>query len=219
MSSPIGSLLLRALAPPQEIEEDQLALRILDATVEQAGMNGLRGLAIDEVARRADTTRMTVYRRFGRREQLIEAMAIRETRRFIAAVGAAAAACETIEDKGAEAFIVGLGFMHQHAFARRAIESEPEAIIEMLEAEDGLIFSMGRDFIAEGLRTAHSEHAYPDELAETLLRIFISFLLLPRSIVALDEQDAARAYIRACIAPIITAGPTRLSSPDLTFHR
>jgi AcrR family transcriptional regulator len=209
VSSPIGSLLVRALAAPQEIDDDPLARRILDATVEQAAVNGLRGLAIDGVARRADTTRMTVYRRFGRREQLIEAMAARETRRFIAAVGSATAACETIEDKGAEAFIVGLGFMHQHAFARRAIESEPEAIIEMLEAEDGLIFSMGRDFIAEGLRSAQCEHADPDQLAETLMRIFISFLLLPRSIVALDDRDAARAYISACIAPIITAGPTR----------
>lgn len=203
MSSQIRPFLTRALSAPENVHDDPLARRILDATVEEAGVRGLRDLSMDEIARRAETTRMTVYRRFGRREQLIEAMAIRETRRFIAAVGMAIARFPAIEDQGAEAFIVGLRFMHSHPFARRAIEVEPEAIIEILEAEAGLAFAMGRDFIAEGLRNAGVEHDQPEQIAETLVRIFVSFLLLPRSVVALDDDEAARMYVRACIAPVI----------------
>jgi len=209
MSSQIGSLLVRALTSAEDGHDDPLARRILDATVQEAAANGLRRLSVDDVARRADTTRMTVYRRFGRREQLIEAMAVRETRRFIAAVGAAIAAFPAIEDQGPEAFVVGLRFMHDHPVARRVIESEPEAIVQILEAENGLIFTMGRDFVAEGLRAVGAGHAHSDLVAETLARIFVSFLLLPRSLVALDDENAARAYVRACVAPIITADPTR----------
>ena len=128
-----------------------LARRILDATVQEAASCGLRELTIDAVAHRAATTRMTVYRRFGRREQLIEAMAIRETQRFIAALGEAISGVDDVEAQGPEAFIAGLRFMHEHPFTRRAIEVEPEAIIELLEADNGLVFRMGSDFIAERL--------------------------------------------------------------------
>jgi TetR/AcrR family transcriptional regulator, repressor for uid operon len=204
MSSQIAPLLIRALTSTEEEHDDPLAQRILDATVVEAASSGLGGLSVDDVARRADTTRMTVYRRFGRREQLIEAMASRETRRFIAAIGTAIAAFGTIEDQGAEAFVVGLRFMHSHPFARRAIESEPEGIIALLEAENGLIFAMGRDFIADGLRAGGAEHAHLVQAAETLARIFVSFLLMPRSVVALDDESAAHAYVRDCVAPIIT---------------
>jgi AcrR family transcriptional regulator len=203
MSSQIGPMLVRALASAEDGHHDPLAQRILDATVEEAAASGLRGLSVDDVAHRAGTTRMTVYRRFGRREQLMEAMAIRETRRFISAVGAAIAAFQEIEDQGAEAFVAGLRFMHSHPFARRAIESEPEVIVALLEAENGLIFTMGRDFIAEGLRAGGAEHSHPVQVAETLARIFVSFLLLPRSVVALDDESAARVYVRDCVAPII----------------
>ena len=184
MADPVGSLLARAVAfgthPPGE---DELACRILDATVQEAASCGLRELTIDAVAHRAATTRMTVYRRFGRREQLIEAMAIRETQRFIA----------------------GLRFMHEHPFTRRAIEVEPEAIIELLEADNGLVFRMGSDFIAERLDVRGLEPAASGQVAETLARIFVSFLLLPHSVVPLDDENAARAYVERCIAPIVAA--------------
>jgi AcrR family transcriptional regulator len=202
VSSPLTRLLARSLSADDEREDDALAARILDATVREAAVTGLRRLAIDDVARRAGTTRVTVYRRFGRREQLIEAMAVRETRRFIAAITAATASSETFEERLAEAFVAGLRFMHAHPVARRAIESEPEAIVQYLEAEDGQLLRMGRDFVAGGLRAAGVEHPDIDAAAETITRVFVSFLLLPRSVVALDDEDAVRAYVRACVAPI-----------------
>src|SRR5205085_5644571 len=112
-------------------------------------------------------------RRFGRREQLIEAMATREARRFIAAVSAAIAGLPAIAEQGAEAFVSGLRFMHEHPVARRAIESEPDAIVRILEAEDGLIFKMGRDFVAGGLRQAGMARERSEQVAETLARIFV----------------------------------------------
>ena len=184
-------------------QPDALAERILDATVQQAAATGLDRLAIEDVARRARTTRVTVYRRFGRREQLIEAMAVRETQRLIAAITAAVAGYEDLSDQIAEAFVAGLGFMHAHPVARRSIEAEPEAIVQYLEAEDGRLFRMSRDFVAGGLRSAGVAHADLEAAAETMLRIFVSFLLLPRSAVALDDPGALRSYVRACVVGIV----------------
>lgn len=205
MSSPVGSLLVRALsASAGERDDDALAERILDATVQEAAASGLRRLAIEDVARRAGTTRVTVYRRFGRREDLIEAMAVRETHRFLDAVSRAIAPFPRIEDQGAEAFVTGLRFMHAHPVARRAIESEPEAITEYLRADDGLLFRMGRDFVAAGLRASGQPAVDVEQAAETLARIFVSFLLLPESVIPFEDDDAVRAYVRRCIAPMVT---------------
>jgi AcrR family transcriptional regulator len=220
MSRPYGSVLERALSTEPELghghghghwhghghaQDDVLAERILDATVQEAALGGLRRLAIDDVARRAGTTRMTVYRRFGRREQLIEAMAVRETRRFIEALTLATAHARTIEEQGAEAFVSGLRFMHAHPVARRAIDSEPEAIVLYLQAEDGRLFDMARDFVAAGLRAAGVEPVRVDPAAETMVRLFVSFLLLPRSVVPMDDADAVRRYVRSCIAPLVSS--------------
>lgn len=208
MSTPdLGPLLIRALAADAaEHDDDALAARILDATVQEAAASGLRRLAIEDVARRAGTTRVTVYRRFGRREDLIEAMAVRETQRFLATMRRAIEPFDTVEDKGAEAFVAGLRYLHAHPVSRRAIESEPEAIVQYLRADGGLLFRLGRDFVAEGLRRDAPRTAV-DEVAETLARIFASFLLLPESVVPFGDDDAVRDYVRRVIAPISRAAP------------
>ena len=58
--------------------------RILDAALELVAASGLRNLTMDEAASRAGVGRMTVYRRFGDREGLIDALAARESRRCLA---------------------------------------------------------------------------------------------------------------------------------------
>jgi AcrR family transcriptional regulator len=195
---------VRALEAVQPADTSSLAERILDATLEEAATTGLRRLAIEDVARRARTSRVTVYRHFGRREQLIEAMAIRETRRFLDAIRVAVASHEGIEAQGAEAFVAGLRFMHAHPVARRAIDSEPEAIVQYLEANDGELLRMARDFVAGWLRSAAVAHPDLDAAAETIVRLFVSFLLLPRSVVPLDDERATRHYVSSCIAPILS---------------
>ena len=53
--------------------EDRAARRIV-LEVALAAASGLRNLTMDDVARRAQVGRMTVYRRFGARSALIDAL-------------------------------------------------------------------------------------------------------------------------------------------------
>jgi AcrR family transcriptional regulator len=74
--SATARVLARALeAPP---ETDPTAERILDGALRVAAAAGLRRLTIDDVAARAGVGRMTVYRRFGSREELVEGLTARE---------------------------------------------------------------------------------------------------------------------------------------------
>src|SRR5918992_3714381 len=88
-TQPAGVLEL-ALDPSVAHPDDALSERILDAALDLAAAFGLRNLTMDDVARRAKVGRMTVYRRFGSKQALVDALSVRESRRCLAALDAAA---------------------------------------------------------------------------------------------------------------------------------
>src|SRR5438876_10983210 len=86
----LASVLGRALSGSLSVSEHDTDQRIMDAVAAELLVTPLRKLSLEDVAGRAGVTRMTVYRRFGDREHLIEATFAREVSRFIggaAAVG------------------------------------------------------------------------------------------------------------------------------------
>ena len=57
-------------------------------------------MTVEDVVRRARLGRMTVYRRFARREDLVEALVVRECRRFLSAVADGIAARRARRGRG-----------------------------------------------------------------------------------------------------------------------
>ncbi|MCQ7029827.1 TetR/AcrR family transcriptional regulator, partial [Escherichia coli] len=79
---PQDPLLGRILAAPGE-DSGEATDRILDGAMSQAEEFGLRRFTMDDVARRVGVSRVTVYRYFPKKDQLIEAILLRELRRFL----------------------------------------------------------------------------------------------------------------------------------------
>ena len=57
---------------------DSVTTAILDAAVIEFERHGFRRVALDDVARRAGISRMTIYRRFANRDELVTAVIDRE---------------------------------------------------------------------------------------------------------------------------------------------
>lgn len=204
-----ATLLERALgaAATKPPAEDPTSERILDAALGLVAASGLRALTMDDVAARAGVGRMTVYRRFGERERLIDALAIRESRRCLAELDAAIAADAPIADQIAEGFSTSLRLIRGHPLLDRFARHEPETALRALNADAGAIFALSREFVASRLRKAqaHGEvgELDPDHAAELLIRLGFSFLLMPRSALPLDDDERARDLARRLIAPIL----------------
>ena len=62
---------------------DRTSQRILDAALTEAAAVGLQRITVEDVVRRAGVSRMTAYRRYPRRDDLVEALVRRETQRFL----------------------------------------------------------------------------------------------------------------------------------------
>jgi AcrR family transcriptional regulator len=180
--------------------------RILDAALALAGASGLRHLTMDDIAERAGVGRMTVYRRFGDKARLVDALVLRESRRVLAELDAAAPPDAPIEDQIVEAFVVSLRLARDHPLLSRLALREPQSLLTAIGADGQALFAAGCAFAAGRLRAAQHEGVLGeipvDEAAELLVRLCASFVFIPETVLPTDD-DGLRALARRLIAPVL----------------
>lgn len=203
----LGPLIGRALSGGVAVSDHHTDQRIIDAVLAELLVTPLRKLALEDVARRAGLTRMTVYRRFGDREHLIEGTFAREVARFLDEVAAAGDAEAEPTEQIAAAFAAGLRLAHSHPVVAHWLATSPGDLLETILADDAFIVTAGSAFIASSigemgpLRT--STAGEPQRSGELLARLFAALLLMPPPSVDLTDPDQARKLARELIAPLI----------------
>ena len=204
------AVLARALDKDVGTPDDAISERILDAALAIGAASGLRGLTMDQVARRARVGRMTVYRRFGDRERLVEALGVRETRRCLAELDAATDPAQPIADQIAEGFVTSLRLAAEHPLLSRLAAVEPEAVLDTLNARRGP-FVAAVAYLVDRLRRSQragvlARDVDVDAVAELLVRVTLSFVLLPGSSLPLDDEPRLRAIARRHLVPLVAGG-------------
>ncbi|XVQ12873.1 TetR/AcrR family transcriptional regulator [Spirillospora sp. CA-255316] len=183
---------------------DDLDARILDAALAEFETYGLRRVSVEDVAKRAGVARTTIYRRFTNKEQLLQAVILRECRRFLTSIAEATENLPTPEDAIVEGFVTGLRAARTHPLMTRVLQSEPEAFLPQLSMNGGAVMLAARDILADRLRRAR-----PDDredyaaVAEVLLRVALSLLLVPGGGLALDDEDDIRAFARSYLTRML----------------
>jgi len=188
--------------------DDALAQRILDAALELAAASGLKNLTMDDVAKRARVGRMTVYRRFGSKATLLDALAVREARRCLNQIADALDPEAPIDQRFADLFVATLRVIREHPLLQRLARVEPDALILELTRDDSAVFRLVLHFLTGWITTAQGRGelpgADPAPLAELALRLGASFVLIPHSVIPLGDDEATKRTIRALVAPLLT---------------
>lgn len=193
---------LESSAPP----EDEATEALLDATSSLLASYGVKRWSMEDVAARAGLARATVYRRFDGRDELVHATLARDAHRFFAAIAAAVADRESLEDKVVEGFIVGVR-VARNSVIPPLFESDTAAVISVLTS--GPVLSLGRAALVDryeaitGVRVKARDRASVELVAEMLVRLAVSFVLMPGSIVDFDDESAARIALRRLIGPLL----------------
>lgn len=203
-------VLERALDPSAERYDDSMSERILDAALDLVAASGFRHLTIDDVAARAGVGRMTVYRRFGGRQRLVDALAVRECRGCLQEIGAALDADAPLDERATELFLATLRVIRQHPMLARLARFEPEALLRELNRDRSAVFRLVRDFVVAEIRQAQRAGQLvavePEALAELAVRLGASFVLMPDSVIATDDERRARRTVRALLGPMLGGG-------------
>jgi AcrR family transcriptional regulator len=195
-------LLALAFDPQVDAAEDAMSERILDAALALAAASGLRHLTMDDVARRARVGRMTVYRRFGTKSALVDALAVRECRRCLATISAAIDPSAPFADRAGAMFVAVLGVIRDHPLLARLARVEPEALLGELTRDRSAVFKLVREFLIEQIRDDPLV-GDPAVLAELWLRLGASFVLIPDSVLPLHDEPATREAVKAMLAPVV----------------
>ncbi len=188
-------------------ENDPVAETILDAALDEFMAYGLRRTNVEVVAKRAKVSRATLYRRFDGKDALVQAVLVRECRRFFTGIVAATGHLSTVEDRLVEGFVVGVRYAREDRLMNRLMASDPEALLPYLTVNGGLVVAVARDFLVRQ-GEQHGElprvdGREPRGVAELFVRLAISFTLTPDSCIPLSSDDEVRVFARNYLAALM----------------
>jgi len=196
---------------PGEPEADASRAAILDGALAAFIDVGVRRTSMGDVARRSRISPATLYRKFAGKSGLVEAVTLREARRFVADMA------DTLDDVrrsggDAEEQLVELAMavidhLLRNKLLRRLLQTEPELVLPVLTTGGAPVLALGRDYLAGVLRQFQADGVMPDfdpvPMAEVLARLSLSFALTPETALPLDDHEATRAIFRAHIVPAL----------------
>jgi TetR/AcrR family transcriptional regulator, repressor for uid operon len=142
---------------------------------------------------------MTAYRRYPRRDDLVEALVRRETQRFLAAIADAIDAVEDPHEGVAEAFIAAVTFAREHPMLRRAGALEPAPIADSVE-----LLKLGSAFIANYHGVAPGTPSRPvGWVADVFARLFLTYISMPPADPDFSDDAELRRFAHEVLTPMV----------------
>ncbi|BDU00399.1 MULTISPECIES: TetR/AcrR family transcriptional regulator [Nocardia] len=188
--------------------------RIMDAALDRILQFGIRRASLEDIARMAGLSRITIHRRFAGKDNLIEAVLARETRRMLAEVTAIAATADSVDAQIEDTMLYVLLQTRIHRLVTQLLRVAPDEALRFSTVQGERLVSIGIEYIVGILTHARSAGliaAYdPHPVAELVARLAHSLLLTPGGgSVDFTDDERARAFVRTTIVPLIKHGITR----------
>lgn len=186
--------------------EDPATFALLDATSSLLSEHGTRHWTVDDVAARAGVGRATVYRRFASRDDLMRAAITRDARRFFAAIAESVRSVDSVEEKVVRGFVTGLRLARLSPLSS-LLRADPGAAMSLLTSESLLRTAAGalaeRYEAVTGTRLGRAARERVEVSAEALIRLGISFVLIPGPTADLQDDHRARQHLASIIRPLV----------------
>ena len=192
----------------RDLATDELAARMLDATMACLGRYGVAKTTIDDVAREAGCSRASVYRYFANRRALVSAAVDRELARLTTSVVEAAAAAAALEDAIVAMFLTAARWITAHEALQGALEFEGEVVLLSVsfEGADRLFADATDRFTPAFVRFVDADRA--PRAAEWCTRVLLAYLHPDRAPLSMTDDDAVRALVRRHVMPAVSPHST-----------
>ncbi|GAA0967778.1 TetR/AcrR family transcriptional regulator [Actinocorallia libanotica] len=187
-------------------EHDPTTARILRAPLEEFLDKGIRRAKLEEIARRAGVSRVTIHRRYPGKQNLVTAVLIEEARDLYARGRVIARAEPTLPDKIAAAFVFIIGYARRSRLSR-LLRADPGPFLPSFTTHGEPLIVLLRAYYLELMRDAGVHHAAMEVSADILARTVVSYCLSPSAVVDLADPATAAAFARHHLTPILQTGP------------
>ncbi len=203
---PETSLSAEVPAAPTDQNGDETDTAILAAASEEFVRYGMRRANVEQIARRAGVSRVTVYRRFANKETLLNGVILAEMQDFVRRFDEVWYRAETAQEKIVEAAVLCVREIRDYPLLQSLVRSDPEQFLEQITAGGEGTFSLFRTLLAARMDELVEQGALPPSdtvrASEVLLRIGYTVLLMPYGLVPGETEEEVRATAREFILPI-----------------
>lgn len=188
---------------------DLLGNRILTAAAEQFGAQGIRKSSVEDVARRAGVSRITVYRRFKNKDALIEEVILRELQTLLSDFESAVLKPGNPAGSVVEGVTITWRTINGNPLYKEALLWGQGPEVEgQSRTYDESIIAFVIDFVAQLMRREQRSHRLPeglevDVVAELLTRLTISFVITPAIKVDFNDEQKVRAMVAKYVVPML----------------
>jgi TetR/AcrR family transcriptional regulator, repressor for uid operon len=189
------------------VGEDALFDRVVAAALEEFAEHGIRRTSMEDIARRAGVSRMTVFRRFASKQRLVEVVIAREVHRGMQELDLLWEGAETLEDRLVAGFEFAGRYVRGHPLFDRLLLSEPDVLLPPLTLDGGPVLELYRSLIANRLQAevdaGRAATADIDGVAEVIARLAISLLLTREGIITLEDPYSVRRLVNLTLLPML----------------
>lgn len=197
-----------AEAAEQADDHDEITTRVLDGAYEQFCLIGIRRSTMEDVARRAGVSRITVYRRFATKDALVEQVVRREFRRYFDQFVHDVQQARTAADRVVVGFVSALRAIRHNPLIGGLMAVEPDVLVPSMVSDGGRTLATVQRFVAGQLRREQQAGAVSADVdvelvAELMTRVSASFLLTPSHVIDLDDDEQVRAVARQFLVPML----------------
>lgn len=187
---------------------DDTTARVLDAAYEEFALVGIQRTTMESVARRAGVSRVTVYRHVANKDALVEEVLRREFQRYAARYLADMQAAESAVERIVGGYLTTIRTIRHNPLLNGLLTVELDALVSSMAGSAEHVLSMARLFIAYLLRTEQSAGEIDaavdiDVVADLMVRVAVSYILIPSDVVDLDDPDATEAMVRSFLLPML----------------
>ena len=189
---------------------------ILEAALQQIAITGVRRTSADDIARRAGVNRVTLYRRLGGRDAIIQAAYLQETARVLGIIEDAIGEVPSSGTRDFDPvdyvvafFSATIKTLRENRILRQLLEADREETLVSLTFGAGETLRVSAAFCADRMRQlrAHLDPVPPEDDLEavslTLARISQSLLLTQDAPPSLRTRAQMRSYAELVIVPMV----------------
>ncbi len=189
------------------VGEDALFDRVAAAALDEFAEHGIRRTSMEDVARRAGVSRMTVFRRFASKQRLVEVVIAREVHRGMQELDLLWEGAQTLEDRLVAGFEFAGRYVSGHPLFDRLLRSEPDVLLPPLTLDGGPVLELYRSLIANRLQAevnaGRAATSDLDGVAEVIARLAISLLLTRDGTITLDDPHSVRRLVNLTLLPML----------------
>lgn len=187
---------------------DETTDRILAGASEQFRKFGVQRSTMEDVAKRSGVSRVTVYRRFATKEELVERTVQHEFRNYFDQFVHDIAGAKTVAERVELGFVSSLRVVRGNPLINALFVADNDMLLSSVVGDDGSTLATVSDFLGGQIRREQEagnvdQAVDADLVAEVIVRICTSFLLIPSRRVDLDDEGQLRSLARTVLVPML----------------